>query len=84
MINISIGGFDLSAADLQNSRQGIVALIIVITLTAFLSSLIVNYQTIYAKLSQIIGPLMWMLIFTIAINAGLWLIMRIGVRLRSR
>lgn len=58
MINISIGGFDLSASDLQNSRQGIVALIIVITLTAFLSSLIVNYQTIYAKLSQIIGPLM--------------------------
>lgn len=84
MINISIGGFDLSTADLQNSRQGIVALIIVITLTAFLSSLIVNYQTIYAKLSQIIGPLMWMLIFAIAINAGLWLIMRIGVRLRSR
>lgn len=84
MINISIGGFDLSASDLQNSRHGIMALIIVITLAACLSSLIMNYQTIYAKLSQIIGPLMWMLVFAIAINAGLWLIMRIGVRLRSR
>lgn len=83
MINISIGGFDLSTADLQNSRQGIVVLIIVLTITAFLLSLLMDYRTIYTQLSQVIRPFMLVLSFAIAINGGLWLLMLLTVRLQS-
>lgn len=83
MVNISIGGFDLSPADLQNSRQGIVALTVIILLGSFGSNLIWDYQTIYVNLSHLIRPLIAMMAFAIAINLILWGIMRLDVWLRS-
>lgn len=83
MVNISIGGFDLSPADLQNSRQGIVALTVIILLGSFGSNLIWDYQTIYVNLSHLIRSLIAMMAFAIAINLILWGIMRLDVWLRS-
>lgn len=83
MVNISIGGFDLSGADLQNSRQGLVALIIILLVTAGILTIFMDYQTIYQDLSHFMMPFYLILGFAIAVNAVLWLIMLFFVHLSA-
>lgn len=83
MVNISIGGFDLSSADLENSRQGITALIIVIVLAALIGGWLFDPQTIYQHLFYFLQPFYYALAFAILINLALWLVMTIIVHFRS-
>lgn len=84
MINISVGGFDLSGADLQNSRQGLIALGVVLIILAFLLSLVTDYRTISGQLFHLIRPLIMMMVFAIVVNAVLWVLLRLIVVLKKR
>lgn len=84
MINISVGGFDLSGADLQNSRQGLIALGVVLIILAFLLSLVTDYRIISGQLSHLIRPLIMMIVFAIVVNAVLWVLLRLIVVLKKR
>lgn len=76
MVNISVGGFDLSTADLQNSRQGLLVLGGLLVGSAFICSWLTDYRTISVKLFQFMQPFMLVLIFAIIVNLVLWVIMR--------
>lgn len=83
MINISVGGFDLSGADLQNSRQGLITLGVVLIILAFLLSLVTDYRTISGQLFHLIRPLIMMMVFAIVVNAVLWVLLRLIVVLKK-
>lgn len=84
MVNISIGGFDLSAADLQNSRQGLVALGIFLIIGSAILSLVTDARTISDQLFQFVHPLILTLGFAIVVNVALWLVLRLIVYLKQR
>lgn len=84
MVNISIGGYDLSAADLQNSRHGLITLGIILVIASLVASLLTDYRTISAKLFQFMQPFAMVLIFAIVVNLILWVIMRLFVHLTGR
>lgn len=84
IVNISIGGYDLSAADLQNSRQGLIALAIIVLIVSFVASLLADYRTILSKLFQIMRPFAMVLVFAIIVNLILWVMMRLCVHLTGR
>lgn len=84
MVNISVGGFDLSAADLANSRQGLIALVVIILLGSFIASLFIDPQTIFQKLSQLTRPFDLVLVFAIVVNIGLWAVLQFLVHLKAR
>lgn len=79
IINISVGGFDLSGADLQNSRQGLIALGVVLIMLAFLLSLVTDNRTISGQLFHLMRPLIMMMSFAIVVNAVLWVLLRLIV-----
>lgn len=83
MVNISIGGFDLSAADLANSRQGVVTLLIVMMLAATVSGWLSSPTVIYQDLLHFLMPFYYVLGFAIMINLVLWVIMTIIVHLQA-
>ncbi|EEU30247.1 hypothetical protein HMPREF0501_00625 [Limosilactobacillus coleohominis 101-4-CHN] len=84
MINISVGGFDLSGADLQNSRQGLIALGVVLIMLAFLLSLVTDNRTISGQLFHLMRPLIMMMSFAIVVNAVLWVLLRLIVVFKKR
>ncbi len=84
MINISVGGFDLSGADLQNSRQGLIVLGVVLIMLAFLLSLVTDNRTISGQLFHLMRPLIMMMSFAIVVNAVLWVLLRLIVVLKKR
>lgn len=84
MINISVGGFDLSGADLQNSRQGLIALGVVFIMLAFLLSLVTDNRTISGQLFHLMRPLIMMMSFAIVVNAVLWVLLRLIVVFKKR
>lgn len=83
MVNISVGGFDLSSADLENSWQGIVALLIMMVLAAVVCAWLADVQTIYQDLFYFLLPFYYVLAFAILINLILWVIMTIIVHLKA-
>lgn len=84
MINISVGGFDLSGADLQNIRQGLIALGVVLIMLAFLLSLVTDNRTISGQLFHLMRPLIMMMSFAIVVNAVLWVLLRLIVVFKKR
>lgn len=77
MINIAVGGFDLSGADLQNSLHGVTALIIVMLLTALLLSWLSTPLTVVQWLKEHLLICYWALVLTIVFNFVLWLLLRV-------
>ena len=84
MINISVGGFDLSGADLQNSRQGLTVLGVILIMLAFLLSLVTDNRTISGQLFHLMRPLIMMMSFAIVVNAALWVLLRLIVVFKKR
>lgn len=80
--NISIGGFDLSAADLQNSRHGIITLLILVLIIAGILTVFTPVETIYQHLFLFMKPFYWVLGFALFINIAIWVIMAIIVHFR--
>ncbi|WP_295728702.1 hypothetical protein [uncultured Limosilactobacillus sp.] len=82
MTNISIGGFDLSTADLQNSRQGLVTLVVFLVIISLGLSLVETPQRLGDQLVRFVHPLMGALGFSIVVNITLWLVLRLIVNLK--
>lgn len=77
MVNIAIGGFDLSSADLQNSLHGVTALIIVMLLTALLLAWLSTPLAVGQWLKAHLLICYWALILAIVFNFALWLLLRV-------
>lgn len=67
-INISIGGFDLSRADLVNSRAGLLTLVALILLVSLICALIPLPTGLTASLTQLRNIIYFSLIFSLVFN----------------
>lgn len=77
MVNIAVGGFDLSHADLQNSAHGISALIGVLVALAALLAWKSSPLTVGQFLREHLLIVYWAQAFAIVFNFLLWLLLRL-------
>lgn len=80
MVNIAVGGFDLSSADLRNSLHGITALIIVLIVVVLLLTWLSTPLTVGQWLKEHLLICYWALILAIVFNVILWIILRLLYR----
>ncbi|WP_251545794.1 hypothetical protein [Limosilactobacillus caecicola] len=83
MVNISVGGFDLSRADLQNSRQGLVVLLLLLVISAGICSFVTDYQSVITQLTVFLTPFWLAFGFAIVINLVLWGLLRLFVHVKG-
>lgn len=80
MVNIAVGGFDLSSADLQNSAHGVTALLLILLGLAAILAWLSNPLMIGQWLSAHLIIAYWALILAIVFNLILWLFLHLIVR----
>lgn len=83
IVNISIGGFDLSRADLQNASHGLIVTAILLVVAAGILSVTVDVANFAYLLQGWLLPLYACLVLAICLNAVLWLILRGRMRRRN-
>lgn len=80
--NISVGGFDLSGADFQNSLMGVGTLIVVILLVTLALTMAMDPQVFHMKLMAIMKTIYLIMAFALACNLGWIGILMLVKRLR--
>jgi hypothetical protein len=72
LVNISVGGFDLSPADLANSGQGVLSLLVIYLAALVIVTLALSPAAFKATLLAIMIPIYWALGLALAINIATW------------
>lgn len=76
IINISIGGFDLSRADLQNASHGLLMTTVLLIVASGILTFTVDASNFAYQLQSWLLPFYACLALAIGLNAILWLILR--------
>ena len=84
MVSIAIGGFDLSLADLENARAGLVALVVILLAFCAILMFFDSGSQLAENLFTLMRPVYVSFLFALAINLILALVLRIIRRVLNR